>query len=114
MVSGGQTQPQLQKLNSLRSANLANTTGKRYHELLKTHAPYAATCVQVFMGDDTWMQLAKDAFVEAHPYPSFDVHDLHTVDDGVWEVSSCTGSRCHAVYSQHCIFALHSSGCKHI
>ncbi|WIA08544.1 hypothetical protein OEZ85_007976 [Tetradesmus obliquus] len=39
----------------------------------------------VFMGDDTWMQLAKDAFVEAHPYPSFDVHDLLTVDDGVWE-----------------------------
>ncbi|KAF6264465.1 hypothetical protein COO60DRAFT_1624241 [Scenedesmus sp. NREL 46B-D3] len=39
----------------------------------------------VVMGDDTWMQLAKDAFVEAHPYPSFDVNDLHTVDDGVWE-----------------------------
>jgi phosphatidylinositol glycan class O len=42
--------------------------------------------LQVVMGDDTWMQLAKDAFAEAHPYPSFDVHDLHTVDDGVWEV----------------------------
>lgn len=38
------------------------------------------------MGDDTWMQLAKDAFTEAYPYPSFDVHDLHTVDNGVWEV----------------------------
>eukprot|EP00878_Enallax_costatus_P014400 GHUV01015060.1.p1 GENE.GHUV01015060.1~~GHUV01015060.1.p1 ORF type:complete len:547 (+),score=125.93 GHUV01015060.1:308-1948(+) len=39
----------------------------------------------VVMGDDTWMQLAKDAFIEAYPYPSFDVHDLHTVDDGVQE-----------------------------
>ncbi|KAF8072619.1 hypothetical protein HT031_000279 [Scenedesmus sp. PABB004] len=40
----------------------------------------------VVMGDDTWMQLAGAAFDRAHPYPSFDVHDLHTVDDGVWEV----------------------------
>lgn len=38
------------------------------------------------MGDDTWMQLAQDAFTEAYPYPSFNVHDLHTVDDGVWQV----------------------------
>lgn len=38
------------------------------------------------MGDDTWMQLAQHAFAEAYPYPSFNVHDLHTVDDGVWEV----------------------------
>jgi predicted AlkP superfamily pyrophosphatase or phosphodiesterase len=43
---------------------------------------------QVMMGDDTWMQLAQHAFAEAHPYPSFNVQDLHTVDDGVWEVSS--------------------------
>jgi phosphatidylinositol glycan class O len=39
------------------------------------------------MGDDTWMQLAQHAFAEAYPYPSFNVQDLHTVDDGVWEVS---------------------------
>lgn len=45
---------------------------------------------QVFMGDDTWMQLAPDLFDKAHPYPSFNVKDLHTVDDGVWKV--CTGS----------------------
>jgi hypothetical protein len=43
-------------------------------------------CLQVMMGDDTWMQLAQHAFAEAYPYPSFNVHDLHTVDDGVWEV----------------------------
>lgn len=38
------------------------------------------------MGDDTWQQLLPEAFTESHPYPSFNVKDLHTVDDGVWEV----------------------------
>lgn len=37
------------------------------------------------LGDDTWIQLFPDpgAFAIAHPFPSFDVQDLHTVDDGV-------------------------------
>ena len=39
-----------------------------------------------FMGDDTWMQLLPDAFELQHPFPSFNVKDLHTVDDGVWQV----------------------------
>ena len=38
------------------------------------------------MGDDTWQQLVPGAFVRSYPYPSFNVHDLHTVDDGVWQV----------------------------
>jgi len=37
----------------------------------------------VFMGDDTWMGCFPAAFAEAHPYPSFNVWDLDTVDDGV-------------------------------
>ncbi|XP_003739120.1 GPI ethanolamine phosphate transferase 3 [Galendromus occidentalis] len=37
----------------------------------------------VFMGDDTWMSLLPDSFKRSYPYPSFVVHDLHTVDDGV-------------------------------
>lgn len=41
-----------------------------------------------FMGDDTWGQLVAGAFNIAYPYPSFNVKDLHTVDDGVWEVSA--------------------------
>lgn len=45
------------------------------------------------MGDDTWMQLAQQAFAEAYPYPSFNVQDLHTVDDGVWEVRGKGGSQ---------------------
>ncbi|KAH6902607.1 phosphoethanolamine N-methyltransferase [Coprinopsis sp. MPI-PUGE-AT-0042] len=38
-----------------------------------------------FMGDDTWMSVFPDAFNISHPFPSFDVEDLHTVDEGVME-----------------------------
>ncbi len=42
-----------------------------------------------FMGDDTWMQMAPWAFAAgAHPFPSFNVMDLHTVDNGVWQVGT--------------------------
>ncbi|XP_071502942.1 GPI ethanolamine phosphate transferase 3-like [Diadema antillarum] len=37
----------------------------------------------VFMGDDTWMNLFKDKFHKAFPFPSFNVKDLHTVDEGI-------------------------------
>jgi predicted AlkP superfamily pyrophosphatase or phosphodiesterase len=41
-----------------------------------------------FMGDDTWTGLFPDAFrlhpnSTSRPFPSFDVKDLHTVDNGV-------------------------------
>lgn len=44
----------------------------------------------VFMGDDTWMGLyEEDLFYAAYPYPSFEVFDLHTVDNGclthIWD-----------------------------
>ena len=36
------------------------------------------------LGDDTWLQLfPASVFAVAHPFPSFNVADLHTVDDGV-------------------------------
>lgn len=35
-----------------------------------------------FVGDDTWADLFPDHFTRAHPYPSFNVKDLHTVDRG--------------------------------
>ncbi|KAG2426988.1 hypothetical protein HXX76_012772 [Chlamydomonas incerta] len=39
----------------------------------------------VVLGDDTWAQLAPaSSYHGCHTFPSFDVHDLHTVDDGVW------------------------------
>ena len=39
----------------------------------------------VFMGDDTWSGLFPDTFAHSHPYDSFNVEDLHTVDNGVIE-----------------------------
>ncbi|WWC68761.1 uncharacterized protein I206_102695 [Kwoniella pini CBS 10737] len=38
-----------------------------------------------FMGDDTWVNLFPDSFDLSHPYDSFNVEDLHSVDDGVVE-----------------------------
>ncbi|XP_066249220.1 GPI ethanolamine phosphate transferase 3 [Euwallacea similis] len=37
----------------------------------------------VFMGDDTWTSLYPQRFIRNYPYPSFDVWDLDTVDNGV-------------------------------
>lgn len=37
----------------------------------------------VFMGDDTWMGLYPGRFLRQFPYPSFNVWDLDTVDNGV-------------------------------
>ncbi|KAL5849996.1 hypothetical protein ACOSQ4_008009 [Xanthoceras sorbifolium] len=39
----------------------------------------------VMMGDDTWVQLFPNHFKKAYPYPSFNVKDLHTVDNGCIE-----------------------------
>ena len=36
-----------------------------------------------FSGDDTWAKVFPHGFTEAHPYPSFNVKDLHGVDNGV-------------------------------
>ncbi|CAM8935128.1 unnamed protein product [Rhodiola kirilowii] len=36
----------------------------------------------VMMGDDTWMQLFPHHFDKSYPFPSFNVKDLHTVDNG--------------------------------
>ncbi|KAI0703402.1 hypothetical protein BC835DRAFT_1318639 [Cytidiella melzeri] len=40
-----------------------------------------------FMGDDTWLTVYPDSFAAnmSFPYDSFNVEDLHTVDDGVTE-----------------------------
>lgn len=34
------------------------------------------------VGDDTWQQLFPHEFSEIYPFPSFNVHDLDTVDEG--------------------------------
>ena len=38
-----------------------------------------------FSGDDTWIKVFPHGFTDAHPYPSFNVKDLHGVDNGVIE-----------------------------
>lgn len=35
------------------------------------------------MGDDTWESLFPRSFHRSLPFPSFNVKDLHTVDDGI-------------------------------
>ncbi|XP_051269336.1 GPI ethanolamine phosphate transferase 3 [Dicentrarchus labrax] len=37
----------------------------------------------VFMGDDTWENLFPKRFHRSLPFPSFNVKDLHTVDNGI-------------------------------
>lgn len=37
----------------------------------------------VFMGDDTWTSLYPKRFLREYPYPSFNVWDLDTVDNGI-------------------------------
>ncbi|CAH1253896.1 PIGO [Branchiostoma lanceolatum] len=39
----------------------------------------------VFMGDDTWTGLYPKQFHKVYAFPSFNVKDLHTVDNGVLE-----------------------------
>uniref|UniRef100_A0A8C5P6Y1 GPI ethanolamine phosphate transferase 3, catalytic subunit n=1 Tax=Leptobrachium leishanense TaxID=445787 RepID=A0A8C5P6Y1_9ANUR len=38
----------------------------------------------VFMGDDTWDGLFPKKFYKSYFFPSFNVKDLHTVDDGIF------------------------------
>ena len=40
---------------------------------------------QAFLGDTTWAQLFPGQCAWSRPYPCFNVRDLHTVDDGVWQ-----------------------------
>ena len=39
----------------------------------------------ILLGDDTWMSIYGQYFHRSFPFPSFDVWDLHTVDNGVWK-----------------------------
>lgn len=50
-----------------------------------THSHFPAGRRVVFMGDDTWKDLFPGAFSQAFFFPSFNVRDLHTVDNGILE-----------------------------
>lgn len=45
----------------------------------------------VFMGDDTWEGLFPKKFFRSYFFPSFNVKDLHTVDDGILQHLYPTG-----------------------
>ncbi|WVR03951.1 hypothetical protein IAU60_000950 [Kwoniella sp. DSM 27419] len=64
------------------SSNFASTA---IEEDSLIHQFIAANKTIGFMGDDTWVNLFPDSFDLSHPYDSFNVEDLHTVDDGVIE-----------------------------
>jgi phosphatidylinositol glycan class O len=62
--------------------------GKQVGTFLYTHSSKLIVAFQsAFMGDDTWMSVFPDSFHEnmRFPYDSFNVEDLHTVDEGVIE-----------------------------
>ncbi|WVQ73801.1 hypothetical protein IAR50_003382 [Cryptococcus sp. DSM 104548] len=66
------------------SSNFASTA---IDEDSLIHQLVAANKTVGFMGDDTWMNLFPSSFHPnmSHPYDSFNVEDLHTVDNGVIE-----------------------------
>ncbi|XP_043543817.1 GPI ethanolamine phosphate transferase 3 isoform X2 [Chiloscyllium plagiosum] len=56
----------------------------------------------VFMGDDTWEGLFPNKFFKSFPFPSFNVKDLHTVDDGILQHIHTTGvDHCGHRYGPH-------------
>ncbi|KAL3142807.1 hypothetical protein ABBQ38_003106 [Trebouxia sp. C0009 RCD-2024] len=62
------------------SFSAAAVTEDNLVDQLRSHGKKLA-----FVGDDTWMQLFPSQFHDAKPYSSFNVMDLDTVDDGVWQ-----------------------------
>lgn len=47
----------------------------------------------VFMGDDTWEGLFPKKFFRSYFFPSFNVKDLHTVDNGILQYLYPTGKQ---------------------
>jgi phosphatidylinositol glycan class O len=39
----------------------------------------------IFMGDSTWVELFPKRFKRSYPFPSFNIHDLDSVDNGRFE-----------------------------
>ena len=64
--------------------------------------------VQVFYGDDTWVRMLPDTFTRATPYASFNLHDFHTTDDGVWRVRSAVSACARTSRAQQAGLHAHS------
>ena len=80
----------LQRLKGLMTGSLptfvdagANFASSEINEDNLIHQLIRANKSITFMGDDTWMGLFPNCFKKAYAYPSLNVKDLHTNDNGV-------------------------------
>lgn len=64
---------------------------KKLHKLISQFLYLDAGKRLVFMGDDTWESLFPKKFHRSLPFPSFNVKDLHTVDNGILQHLYTTG-----------------------
>lgn len=80
----------MQRLKALTTGSLptfvdigANLNSYRVSEDSLPHQANATNRTLTFMGDDTWLGLYPDMMTKVFDYPSLNVKDLHTVDNGV-------------------------------
>lgn len=80
----------LQRLKGLTTGSLPTfvDAGSNFHSSEITEDNFIDQFVNrkkkiTFLGDDTWAGLFPRRFNKAFPFPSFNVKDLHTVDDGI-------------------------------
>merc|ERR1712136_601836 len=80
----------MQRLKGLTTGSLptfvdigANFNGYEITEDSLLYQFNSSNKAMVFMGDDTWTTLFPNLFFRKFPFPSFNVRDLHTVDNGV-------------------------------
>lgn len=62
---------------------LKNFHGTKIEEDNIIHQLISNGKLLTFLGDDTWDAIFPNHFNRSFPYPSFNVKDLHTVDDGI-------------------------------
>ena len=67
-----------------------------------------------FMGDDTWLSLFPTTLDETYPYPSFNVKDLHTVDNGCIQHLLPTLTRHRAQSTNRTVTIAHFLGVDHV
>ena len=80
----------MQRLKALTTGSLPTfvDVGSNFnsHRITEDSLPYQARSNGLnltFIGDDTWLGLYEGYLTKVFPYPSLNVKDLHTVDNGV-------------------------------
>lgn len=76
---------------------LSHAVVETTHSRSRVNIRLPVACSLVMMGDDTWAALYPRQFARQHDYPSLNVFDLHTVDNGcldnVWKYIGGDGAR---------------------